>query len=130
MKTFLPILFLILLFSGISCTATHPCHYFPKAFKTVEEAEHRLNTPECEALVDSVSFRQGQLRHAAFYSCDKKMGYLLLRFSDRKQVYRNIPQQYWRNMRKAKSFESYFRLNVEHRFPVYLETKIPGTAAL
>lgn len=113
-----------------SCTSTQSCHYFPKAFKTVEEAEHRLHSTECESLYDSTSFHTGGIRHAAFYTCDKKLGFMILRLNDRKQLFRNVPLQFWKNMRKAKSFEAYFRLNVEHKFPVYLETKIPSTSAL
>jgi hypothetical protein len=117
---------LLLSFSGLllfSCYNYQSCHSFPKAFKTVEEAEYRLNTTECESFYDSTSFGLGNLKHAAFYTCDKKLGYLILTWQGKKQVYRNLPLQYWKNMRKANSFEAYFRQNVQFRFPVYLEGK-------
>lgn len=117
-------LFAAALFMLPSCASYHSCHSFPKAFKTIEEAEIRLNAAECESLYDSASFSHGNLRHAAFYTCDKKMGYLILKWPNKKELYRNIPLQYWKNMRHSKSFESYFKQNVQFRFPLYLEARI------
>jgi hypothetical protein len=32
--------------------------------------------------------------------------------------------QLWKNLAKAKSFDSYFKQNIQHRYPVYLEKRL------
>lgn len=117
---------LLILAAGLfQCTSYKACQDFPRSFRTIDEAEIRLNAQECEASLDSLSFSSGvEVRKAIFYTCDKYLGYLIIHTSDKKILYRNIPFQYWKNMTRAKSFETYFVQNVKHKFPVYLEARL------
>lgn len=122
-KVFLVLLFGLVILKG--CFTYKSCQLFPRAFHNVDQAEIELNTAECESLYDSLSLTNTRfLKKAAFYSCDKKFGFLLVTTTEKKILYRNLPLQYWKNMRKAKSFENYFTQNIQYRFPVYLEKKL------
>lgn len=116
---------LLILGVGLNqCSSHKVCHHFPQSFHTIDEAEIRLNAHECEASFDSVSIPGGvEVHKALFYTCDKYLGYLIIHTADKKVLYRNIPFQYWKNMKRAKSFETYFIQNVKYKFPVYLESK-------
>jgi hypothetical protein len=116
---------LMLIFGFFRCSSYKACQDFPKSFRSIDEAETRLNAQECEANFDSLSLPTGgEVRKALFYTCDKYLGYLLIHTPDKKILYRNIPFQYWKNMTRAKSFEKYFVQNVKYKFPVYLESKL------
>jgi hypothetical protein len=116
---------LILTAGLFQCTSYKACQDFPKSFRSIDEAEIRLNAQECEASFDSVSIPAGvEVRKARFYTCDKYLGYLIIHTSDKKILYRNIPFQYWKNMTRATSFEKYFVQNVKYKFPAYLESPL------
>jgi hypothetical protein len=120
---FIPVVVSFFLWTG--CSSQKPCDGFPRAFKTVDEAELRLNMADCESLYDSVSFQApAYIRKAAYYSCNKTNGFLLLQTSEKKWVIRDLPMQLWKNLAKAKSFDSYFKQNIQHRYPVYLEKRL------
>lgn len=96
------------------------CAHMEKQFSSYREAESQILKTSFD-LTDRVNTSESSwVRGASYYSCDKRMGYFILKTDRGNYVHKNLPLRVWEGFKKAKSFGSYYDALIKNRYQLDL----------
>jgi hypothetical protein len=112
---------LSLILSVVFSNCTHiDCAHMEKQFSSYREAESQILKTSFD-LTDRVNTSESSwVRGASYYSCDKRMGYFILKTDSGNYVHKNLPLGVWKGFKKAKSFGSYYDALIKNRYQLDL----------
>lgn len=114
------IILCLLLFQHYTVYGQIDCSKLPNSFSTYKEAESKILSAKF-AFSDNVNTSKSSwVRGASFYSCDKKIGYFIIKTDKRNYIYKNLPISIWNSFKNANSFGSYYDRNIKNRYQLYL----------
>jgi len=118
MKKLLVFLFL---FISIYVNAQVDCKQLPTKFKSYNEAESLIRKANFK-LVDNVNTSSSSwIRGASYYSCDGRIGYLIIKTDKQDYIHKDLPIEVWRQFKSASSFGSFYNANIKNRYQLSIE---------
>lgn len=120
MKKLIQYLFVIgVLLTLISCN-TISCNELPTTFNNYEQALSEIKTTDFP-FEDSVdTSRSSFIKSASFYSCDSKVGYLIIGIRNTEYIYQNVPISVWEEFKEAESFGRFYNENIKGNYQLIL----------
>lgn len=99
----------------ISCSSKS-CNELPTPFSNYEQAITEIKSTGF-SLEDSVdTSRSSFIKSASFYSCDSKVGYLIIGIRSTEYIYQNVPISVWEELKEADSFGSFYNNNIKGNY--------------
>jgi hypothetical protein len=116
-KVFLSLLFSVFLLSA--CSQTN-CKDIPTHFKSYDEAISVVRNAGFAFKETVNTSKSSWIRGASFYSCDRKVGYFILKTDKKSYIYKDMPVEVWEKFKNAPSFGSYYNSYIKGRYILYL----------
>ena len=96
------------------------CSKLSTTFSTYEEAENRIRVSRFTLVDKANTAKSSWIRGASFYSCNKRVGFLILTTYKGNFIYKNLPIVIWYRFKSASSLGSYYTHNIRNRYQLYL----------
>jgi len=112
MKRFFIIAFI---FASRVCIA-QTCHDIPKSFSSYKIAIEAIKKADFTLVEHCDTSKSSWVRSASFYSCDSRVGYLILRTHNKAYVHKNVPYYLWKEFRNAKSFGGFYNSKIKGKY--------------
>lgn len=92
------------------------CESMQTSFSTYEEAEKIIEqtTFTFHETINTPS--SSWIRSASFYSCDQRIGYLIIFTDQRNYIHKNVPLYLWLNFKDASSYGSFYNQNFKNQY--------------
>lgn len=96
------------------------CNELPTPFNNYEQALSEIKSTEF-SVEDSVdTSRSSFIESASFYSCDSKVGYLIIGIRNTEYIYQNVPISVWEDFKEADSFGRFYNENIKGNYQLIL----------
>jgi hypothetical protein len=118
MKKFILIIFL---FISISAFGQADCSTLPKSFSSYSNAINQVKQAKFSYKDDISTSNSSWVTSANFYSCDGKIGYLIIGLKNRLYLHQGMPISLWQRFKQASSFGSFYDANVRNRYKLNLK---------
>ena len=114
-KTIIYFLALGVLINITSCNSQN-CNDSPSKFNSYEQAISKIKSTKF-TLSDNVNTsRSSVIENADYYSCDGKIGYLIIEIRNTEYIYQNVPISVWQEFKTADSFGSFYNRNIKNMY--------------
>ncbi len=115
MKKF-PIFLILFLTVLVSCSQN--CDTIPNSFTSYSKAINIVKRSSF-SIEDTVrTSKSSWIKNASFYSCDGKIGFLIITTKKEKYIFQNVPFYVWKNFKKADSFGIFYNQNIRGKYPL------------
>ena len=101
-----------------SCTGD--CTKLPEEFSSYQNAIKEIKSTSFEIEESIQTSKSSWIRNAAYYSCDEKVGFMLLKTDSKEYLYQNVPLKTWVGFKNASSFGTYYNKNIKHNYSLKL----------
>jgi len=98
-----------------SCSAQN-CKYIPDIFSSYQQAKDLIAKSTFLYSDKLNTSKSSWLRSARFYSCDKKLGFLIIATDKQEYTHQNLPVEVWNSFKSANSFGQFYNQNIKHRY--------------
>ena len=96
------------------------CNSLQTNFSSYSDAINIIESTKFK-LIDSVNtFNSSWIRGASFYSCDKNLGYFVVKTDKNIYIHKDLPISVWYNFKNASSFGRYYNYKIKNRYQLYL----------
>lgn len=113
MKTIINIVLILLL---IGCKTEH-CDTNKIQFSSYDEARISIRSQGGYAIQENRNLNSSWIANAQYYSCDGKLGFLILEtHSGKAYTHQNVPLSIWNNFKNARSPGSSYTKNIKGRY--------------
>lgn len=113
-------IFYILFCISLAACGQTDCNKLKANFSSYSEAVSKIKSTKF-TLTDNVNTSSSSwVRGASYYSCDKKIGYFIIKTDKRNYIYKDLPINIWNGFKNASSFGSYYDRNIKNRYQLYL----------
>lgn len=113
-------IFYLLFCISLAARGQSDCNKLPNNFYSYSEAMSKIENTKF-TLTDYVNTSNSSwIRGASYYSCDKKLGYFIIKTDKRNYIYKDLPLNIWNGFKNASSFGSYYERNIKNRYQLYL----------
>lgn len=111
------ILILFLLINLSAFGQSYNCSNLPKKYNSYESAIKIIQSASFEYKDYSHQFSSSWIGSIAYFSCDKKSGYLIIRAHNGKSyIHQRVPINLWQGLKSAKSKGSYYSNNIRGNY--------------
>ena len=118
MKNFILILSLFCLpYFGHSQTN---CNNLPSYFSSYTDAVYRVKNAQFSYTDNVNTSRSSFVTSANYYSCDGKIGYLIIGLKYREYIHKDVPFSVWIAFKQASSFGQFYNRYIKGRYILYL----------
>src|SRR5688572_23118953 len=101
-KYLVPLLILL----QVSCS-DQDCDKLPTFFPTYAEAKLQISKTRF-AFFDTINTAESSwIRGAHYFSCDKKVGFMIFKTDTKEYIHQNLPIEIWNGFKLAGSFGAY-----------------------
>lgn len=112
------LLLLITLFV-ISCQG-QDCKLLKEEFTTYSEALKTISNTSFDFKDSTDTSSSSWIKDANYFSCDTQYGYLVLKTSSKKYIFKRVPLQIWNEFKKANSFGKYYNQKIRNQYQFIL----------
>lgn len=109
------ILLYILITIALSACKKYKCNTINSDFQTFEEAKNVINNTRFKYCDDIKTSKSSWIRSASYYSCDKKVGFLIISTDVKDYTHKNVPIEMWHEFKNADSYGKYYNRNLKGR---------------
>ena len=118
-------LFFIFLIIGL-CLSFQPsigqdCNKIPSSFNSYAQANQIVKASTFKLKESVNTSKSSWIRGATYFSCDLKMGFLIIVTDAKEYTHQNVPIEIWRGFKNATSFGSYYNSYIKGRYPLILK---------
>ena len=92
------------------------CDKIGTTFSSYEQAIKQVKQSSFTYTDDISASGSSWITGAAYYSCDGKVGFLLLNTSDREYIHKSIPASLWTEFKNAPSFGKFYNSQIKGRY--------------
>jgi len=119
-RTFLlPFMLFIFLGVGITCNG-QDCRNIPTSFSSYQQAIKAIKVATFKMHETVDTSRSSWIRGAKFYSCDSRVGFLIIKTDDREYIHQGVPIEIWMAFKAASSMGSYYQANIRNGYKLKL----------
>lgn len=105
---------------SISTYGQSDCNKLQEKFSSYSEAIEKINRTKF-AFIDKVNTSSSSwVRGASFYSCNKRLGYFIIKTDKGNYIYKDLPINIWNSFKNSSSFGRYYDINIRNRYQLYL----------
>ena len=104
---------LLILFS---CSNNNDCSKLPEHYTNYNEAVNIIESASFKIKEEISTSKSSWIREAAFYSCDGKTGFLIVRTDNQKYISANVPIEIWQGFKNANSYGWYYNQYIKGRY--------------
>ncbi|MBI9040270.1 KTSC domain-containing protein [Lutibacter sp.] len=104
----------------LSCNS-QSCNELPTQFNSYQQAVSEVKSTNFTFEDRVNTSRSSLIKSASFYSCDSKIGFLLVKIRSTKYIYQNVPISVWENFKQAESFGSFYNRNVKGSYQLKIK---------
>ncbi|MFZ1790972.1 MAG: KTSC domain-containing protein [Saprospiraceae bacterium] len=113
-------LFVLIIIVFVSCK-NNSCEIEHKRFNTYENAVLIVRNSQFEYYDFITTNKSTWIDKAEYYSCDKKIGYLIIEVDSRTYIHKDLPYQIWNDFKTANSFGAFYNKIIKGKFSLILE---------
>ena len=114
--------FFIFIFSLsiVSSCVRKDCNYIDKPFDTYENALNIIKLTDFKFTDDCNTRKNSWIYDAEYYSCDGKIGYLIIETKSKNYIHSKVPIEMWKEFKNSSSFGKYYNRKLKGRFRLLL----------
>lgn len=101
------------------CSA-QDCKILPSSFPSYEVALKKVKAATFKVKETVDTSQSSWIIGAAFYSCDSRVGFLIIKTDDREYIHQGVPIEIWMAFKAASSMGSYYQANIRNRYKLKL----------
>lgn len=109
-------LMFLLLFISSSAFAQVDCNALPINFTSYSDAVFKIKNAKFNFTENINISRSSWVKGASYYSCDGKVGYLIIKTDRQNYIHKNLPVSIWNSFKKASSLGGYYDKFIRNRF--------------
>lgn len=98
-----------------SCNSQN-CEDLPINFSSYKKAVNEVKSTKFTLSDNINTSRSSVIENADYYSCDGKIGYLIIEIRNTEYIYQNVPISVWQEFKTADSFGSFYNSNIKRRY--------------
>ncbi len=102
-----------------ACTA-QDCNTLPTTFNSYNAAMAAVKAATFSLSESVNTAKSSWIRGANYYSCNRKVGYFILKTDKQSYIYANMPINIWNGFKNASSFGSYYNDKIIDRYELIL----------
>ena len=102
-----------------ACVQTD-CNKLKQKFSSYNEAISIIKSTNFTFTDNVNTSRSSWVRGASFYSCNKQLGYFIIKTDERNYIHKDLPISVWYNFKKTSSYGSYYNRYIKNRYQLYL----------
>jgi hypothetical protein len=110
------LVFILLFFVPFFCEAQVDCNALPINFTSYTDAVFKIKNAKFNFTENINTSRSSWVRGASYYSCDGKVGYLIIKTDRQNYIHKNLPITLWNGFKNANSFGSFYDRNIRNRY--------------
>lgn len=115
------LLLTVLMLSLNVFSQNYDCNNLPKKFNTYNTALNIIKSSKFSYTDFSDSFNSSWIKSISYYSCDKKIGYLIVIARNGKSyIHQSVPFKLWEGLKLSKSKGSYYSTNLRGNYNLCL----------
>lgn len=113
--------FFFLVFASLTmaCSA-QDCRQLPTTFTSYATAVKRIKSSTFELQQRCNTSSSSWIIDAAYYSCDSKVGYLLISTSKTTYIHAKVPVEQWNAFKNASSLGRFYSAYIKNNYPLRL----------
>ena len=111
---------LLLLFSISFTSCSKPCNSFENKFTNYFVAEKIIKSTSFKLKDEVNTSNSSWILSANYYSCDGKLGYLIIGTFKKDYIHKSVPIDIWEGFKNANSFGSYYNQFIKKRYHLIL----------
>ena len=100
----------------ISYCSRLDCDRLPTNYSSFTEAIDIIQTAHFNIQESVNTSNSSWIRRASYYSCDGKMGYLIIRTDEGEYIHSDMPTYIWEEFKNAESYGSFYNQYIKHRY--------------
>jgi hypothetical protein len=109
-------LMFLLLFISSSAFAQVDCNALPINFTSYSDAVLKIKNAKFNFTENINTSRSSWVRGASYYSCDGKVGYLIIKTDRQNYIHKNLPITLWNGFKNANSFGTFYDRYIRNRY--------------
>ena len=97
------------------------CNTIPESFTSYEEAKNFVTSNTFSYSDEVNTSKSSWIRGAAFYSCDRKTGFFVLKTDKQEYIHQHVPVEVWEDFKTAASFGTYYNARIKKKYTLKLK---------
>jgi hypothetical protein len=110
----------LLLIVSLSASAQVNCTNLSTSFSSYDDAISKVRNSNFKFIERANTSRSSWIRDAAFYSCDKQYGFVIVETSQGNYIHFNVPLNVWYEFKRAHSFGTFYNTRIRNRYKLVL----------
>lgn len=116
MKKIIALLFVI----TMTACQSQDCKDLPNQFNNYRHALNEVKSANF-TIEDTVNTsRSSIIENAEYFSCNSKIGYLIIKIRNTEYIYQNVPISVWGKFKKTDSFGRFYNRYIKGNYPLKL----------
>ncbi len=115
MKIKLILIVFLFVYIGSSFAQTN-CIKLPSTFKSYNQATALVKAAKFKTIETANTSKSTWVKSATYYSCDGKIGYLIILLKSKEYIHANLPYSIWKGFKNASSKGKYYDNNIKHKY--------------
>jgi hypothetical protein len=111
------IIFLAFLFG--SCSGQN-CKTLPDSYATYLKALKQVRNSSFIISEKMQTEKSSWIENAQFYSCDRIVGFMIVKTKNREYIHQNLPVVIWNKFKIAESFGSFYNNHIKNKYQLKL----------
>lgn len=100
----------------LNCCSAQSCNDLPTQFNSYQQANKDIKSANFKIEENINTSRSTFVEGASYYSCDGKIGYLLINIRNTEYIHQNVPITLWKNFKQADSFGKFYNFNIKGNY--------------
>jgi len=100
----------------ISSCSGQDCKDLPSQFSSYSQAVNEVKSTNFTIEENVKTNISSWIKNISFYSCDSKIGFLLVETKSEEYIYQNVPISVWEQFKKADSFGTFYNRYIKGNY--------------
>ncbi|MBR9777046.1 MAG: KTSC domain-containing protein [Cytophagales bacterium] len=97
---------------------SNDCNELPSSFPNYEIALEKVSKSHFQKFEKLNSSKSSWIEGLEFYSCNSKVGFLILKTKGRAYIHQDVPIAIWVKLKSSDSYGSFYNLELKGKYPL------------
>lgn len=111
---------ILLLIALTSSCKSQNCKALPTSFPSYLGAIKQVRNSNFTSSEKLNTDKSSWIKGLQFYSCDSKVGFLIIQTDNKEYIHQNLPVEIWNELKVAESFGSFYNNRIKNKYQLTL----------
>lgn len=111
-------LFLVLSLCIFASAQSQNCKDLPDLFNSQQSALNKVELSKFNLKESIDTSKSSWIIGLSFYSCNKKIGFLILKTKSQKYIHQEVPVLLWEKLKNSTSFGAFYNHNIKGKYKI------------